>query len=80
MINAANNNDKIERAVPFLYNEADILRDILAGLNNQAQHDTHRTMEEILAASPYNSRWKAIIGYEGRQFKPTIKIERRKTK
>lgn len=81
MINATNNNSKIERAVPcLLYDEADILRDILRDLNHQAEHDTHRTMEDILNASPYNSKWKAIIGYEGRQFKPAIKIERRRAK
>lgn len=82
MINAATTNtSKIERAVPsFLYNEADILEDILRDLNHQAEHDTHRTMQEILDRSPYNSKWKAIIGIEGRQFKPLIKIERRKNK
>ena len=80
MINTANTS-KIERAVPsIIYSEADILRDILADLNNQAEHDTHRTMESILRESPYNPKWKAIIGYEGRQFKPVIKIERRRTK
>lgn len=81
MINAATTNtSKIERAVPcLLYDEADILRDILRDLNHQAEHDTHRTMEDILNASPYNSKWKAIIGFEGRQFKPAIKIERRRT-
>ena len=70
---------KIERAT-LIYNEADILRDILADLNHQAEHDTHRTMEAILAASPYNARWKQLIGFEGRQFKPLIKIERRRAK
>lgn len=79
MINAATNNSKIERAT-LIYNEVDILRDILRDLNNQAEHDTHRSMEDILTASPYNSKWKAIIGYEGRQFKPVIKIEKRRAK
>ena len=79
MINNTNNTSKIERAT-LIYNEADILEDILRDLNHQAEHDTHRTMEEILTASPYNSKWKRIIGYEGRQFKPLIKIERRRTK
>lgn len=80
MINAATtNNSKIERAT-LIYNEADILRDILADLNHQAEHDTHRSMEDILNASPYNVRWKKIIGFEGRQFKPLIKIERRRPK
>lgn len=81
MINNTNNNSKIELAVPsFVYDEADILRDILRDLNHQAQRDTHRTMEAILNESPYAPKWKAIIGYEGRQFKPVIKIERRKNK
>ena len=82
MINAATTNtSKIERAVPsFVYNEADILRDILNDLNSQAQHDIHRTMEAILRESPYNSKWKAIIGYEGRKFAPVVKIERRRAK
>ena len=82
MINAATTNtSKIERAVPsFLYNEADILRDILNDLNHQAKAEPYRSMEEILTASPYNSKWKAIIGYEGRQFKSVIKIERRRAK
>ena len=80
MINAATTS-KIERAVPsFVYNEADILEDILRDLNNQAKAEPHRTMEDILTASPYNARWKKIIGFEGRQFKPVIKIERRKNK
>ena len=79
MINTTNTS-KIERAVSFVYNEADILRDILADLNNQAKHDPHRTMEAILRESPYNPKWKAIIGFEGRQFKPAIKIERRERK
>ena len=75
------NNSKIERAVPsFVYNEADILEDILRDLNHQAEHDPHRSMEEILTASPYNAKWKKIIGFEGRQFKPAIKIERRRNK
>ena len=78
MINTATNN-KIERAV-FIYNEVDILEDILRDLNHQAEHDTHRTMEEILEKSPYNPKWKKIIGFEGRQFKPLIKIERRRAK
>lgn len=77
MIN--NNNSKIERAVPcLLYDEADILRDILNDLNHQAKTEPHRTMESILNASPYNAKWKRIIGFEGRQFKPLIKIERRR--
>lgn len=74
-----NNTNKIERAT-LIYNEADILRDILRDLNHQAQRDTHRTMEAILNESPYAPKWKAIIGYEGRQFKPVIKIERRRRK
>lgn len=79
--NSKANTNKIERAVPcLLYDEADILRDILADLNHQAEHDTHRTMEDILNASPYNSKWKAIIGYEGRKFVPVVKIERRRAK
>ena len=81
MINNTTNTSKIERAVPsFVYNEADILRDILADLNHQAKAEPHRTMEDILNASPYNARWKKIIGFEGRQFKPLIKIERRRAK
>lgn len=81
MINNTTNTRKIERAVPsFLYNEADILRDILNDLNHQAEHDPHRTMQEILTASPYNPKWKKLIGFEGRQFKPVIKIERRRVK
>ncbi len=82
MINAATTNtSKIEKAVPcLLYDEADILRDILRDLNHQAEHDTHRTMKAILLESPYNPKWKKIIGFEGRQFKPLIKIERRKNK
>lgn len=82
MINAATTNtSKIERAVPsFLYNEADILEDILRDLNSQAKAEPHRPMQEILDRSPYNPKWKSIIGYEGRQFKPAIKIERRKNK
>ncbi|MBQ5975086.1 MAG: hypothetical protein IJK84_04455 [Bacteroidales bacterium] len=81
MINTATNTSKIELAVPsFVYNEADILRDILADLNNQAKHDTHRTMEAILLESPYNPKWKSIIGFEGRKFVPAIKIERRERK
>ena len=79
MINTTNTS-KIERAVSFVYNEADILRDILADLNNQAKHDTHRTMEAILLESPYNPKWKSIIGFEGRKFVPAIKIERRERK
>lgn len=79
MINTATNNSKIERAT-LIYNEADILRDILNDLNHQAKAEPHRTMESILTASPYNARWKKIIGFEGRQFKPLIKIERRRTK
>ena len=82
MINTTTNTStsKIERAVPsFVYNEADILRDILADLNHQAKAEPHRTMEDILNASPYNSKWKAIIGYEGRKFVPVVKIERRRT-
>lgn len=78
MINTTNTS-KIERAT-LIYNEADILEDILRDLNHQAQHDTHRTMEAILRESPYNPKWKAIIGFEGRQFKPAIKIERRRNK
>lgn len=82
MINTATtNNSKIERAVPCsIYNEADILRDILADLNNQAKHDTHRTMESILRESPYAPKWKQIIGYEGRKFVPAVKIEKRRNK
>lgn len=81
MINNTNNNSKIELAVPsFVYNEADILRDILNDLNHQAKAEPHRTMEEILREAPYNPKWKAVIGYEGRKFLPTIKIERRKNK
>ncbi len=80
MINTANTS-KIEKAVPcLLYDEADILRDILRDLNHQAEHDTHRTMESILRESPYNPKWKSIIGYEGRKFAPAIKIERRRAK
>ena len=72
---------KIERAVPCsIYNEADILEDILRDLNHQAKAEPHRTMEEILDRSPYNARWKQLIGFEGRQFKPLIKIERRRAK
>ena len=75
------NTSKIERAVPsFLYNEADILEDILRDLNHQAKAEPHRPMGEILEKSPYNPKWKKIIGYEGRQFKPLIKIERRRNK
>lgn len=75
------NNSKIELAVPsFVYNEADIMKDILRDLNHQAKAEPHRSMEEILAASPYNPKWKSIIGFEGRQFKPAIKIERRRAK
>lgn len=73
------NTSKIERAT-LIYNEADILRDILNDLNHQAKAEPLRSMEEILTASPYNARWKKIIGFEGRQFKPVIKIERRKNK
>ena len=80
MINNHNTN-KIERAVPsLLYDEADILRDILRDLNHQAKAEPHRSMEAILNESPYAPKWKAIIGFEGRRFAPTIKIERRKTK
>ena len=80
MINTANTS-KIERAVPcLLYDEADILRDILNDLNHQAKAESYRSMEDILDRSPYNRKWKAIIGIEGRQFKPLIKIERRRTK
>lgn len=68
-------------AVPCsIYNEADILRDILRDLNSQAKAEPYTTMDEILSRSPYNIRWKKIIGFEGRQFKPVIKIERRRTK
>ena len=75
------NTSKIERAVPcLLYDEADILRDILNDLNSQAKAEPHRPMGEILTASPYNSKWKRIIGFEGRKFVPAIKIERRRTK
>lgn len=81
MINTATNTSKIERAVPsFVYNEADILRDILNDLNHQAKAEPHRSMEDILTASPYNAKWKKIIGYEGRTFAPAIKIERRRNK
>lgn len=82
MINAATTNtSKIEKAVPcLLYDEADILRDILNDLNHQAKTEPHRTMEAILRESPYNARWKQLIGFEGRQFKPAIKIERRRNK
>ena len=81
MINNTTNTSKIERAVPsFVYNEADILRDILADLNHQAKAEPHRTMESILRESPYNPKWKAVIGFEGRQFKPAVKIERRRAK
>ena len=70
---------KAERAVPyFVYDEADILKDILKALNRQAKREPHRTMQEILDNSPYAPKWKAIIGYEGRKFEPTIKIERRR--
>lgn len=80
MINAATTNtSKIERAT-LIYNEADILRDILNDLNHQAKAEPHRSMEDILTASPYNAKWKKIIGYEGRQFKPLIKIEKRRAK
>ena len=80
MINTANTS-KIERAVPCsIYNEADILEDILRDLNHQAKAEPYTTMDEILSRSPYNIRWKKIIGYEGRQFLPTIKIERRRAK
>lgn len=75
------NTSKIERAVPcLLYDEADILRDILNDLNSQAKAEPYTTMDEILSRSPYNIRWKKIIGFEGRQFKPAIKIERRRNK
>lgn len=82
MINNHNTStSKIERAVPsFVYNEADILRDILADLNHQAKAEPYRPMQEILDRSPYNPKWKSIIGFEGRQFKPAIKIERRRNK
>ena len=80
MINNTTNTSKIERAVPsIIYSEADILRDILADLNHQAKAEPHRTMEDILNASPYNSKWKQIIGYEGRKFVPVVKIEKRRT-
>lgn len=76
-----NTNPRAERAVPyFVYDEADILRDILRSLNREAKHYPHRTMQEILDNSPYATKWKKIIGYEGRKFAPTLKIERRKNK
>lgn len=81
MINNTTNTSKIERAVPsFLYNEADIMKDILRDLNSQAKAEPHRPMQEILDRSPYNLKWKKNIGFEGRQFKPLIKIERRRAK
>ncbi len=83
MINTTTNTStsKIERAVPsFVYNEADIMKDILRDLNNQAEHDPHRTMEEILDRSPYNPKWKKLIDFEGRKFVPVVKIERRRAK
>ena len=80
MINAATTNtSKIERAT-LIYNEADILEDILRDLNRQAKAEPLTTMDEILSRSPYNIRWKKIIGFEGRQFKPAIKIEKRRAK
>lgn len=78
MINTTNTS-KIERAT-LIYNEADILEDILRDLNHQAKAEPHRTMEEILEKSPYNPKWKMIIGFEGRTFAPAIKIERRRAK
>ena len=77
MINTTN--PKAERAVPyFVYDEADILRDILRSLNREAKHYPHKPMQQILDDSPYATKWKKIIGFEGRKFEPTIKIERRR--
>lgn len=80
MINTTN--PKAERAVPYqlIYDESDILKDILRSLNRQAKREPHRTMQEILDNSPYAPKWKATIGYEGRKFEPVVKIERRKNK
>ena len=78
MINTTN--PKAERAVPYqlIYDEADILRDILRSLNREAKHYPNKPMQQILDDSPYHIKWKNIIGYEGRRFEPTIKIERRR--
>lgn len=76
MINTTN--PKAERATLFIFDESDILKDIIKALNRQAKREPHRTMQEILDNSPYAPKWKAIIGYEGRKFEPTIKIERRR--
>lgn len=76
-----NTNPRAEMAVPyFVYDEADILRDILRNLNREAKHYPNKPMQQILDDSPYHSKWKKIIGYEGRKFVPTIKIERRRAK
>ena len=75
-----NTNPRAERAVPYFVDEADILKDILKALNRQAKREPHKPMQQILDDSLYHSKWKNIIGYEGRRFEPTIKIERRKKK
>ena len=76
MINTTN--PKAERATLFIFNEADILRDILISLNREAKHYPNKPMQQILDDSPYATKWKKIIGYEGRKFEPVIKVERRR--
>lgn len=78
MINTTN--PKAERAVPYqlIYDESDILKDILRSLNREAKHYPHKPMQQILDDSPYATKWKKIIGFEGRKFEPVFKIERRR--